>query len=80
MSKKFEMTGSPKPFFKQKSVFVEKMNELGWEQCKMTKKNNQCDVLVCDSPESGTSKLILASTLGVEIMTYEDIVELFDLD
>ena len=81
MSKKFEMTGSPKNAgFSTKSVFVEKLSEFGWEQAKMTKKNNVCDILVTDDMSSTTRKVLLANELGVTIMTYTDIVEMFDLE
>jgi hypothetical protein len=78
--KKFEMTGSPKPYFAKKEEFVNKMSEFGWEPCKMTKKNNLCQVLISDSVDKTSNKTILANELGIEIMSYEDIVELFDLE
>lgn len=77
--KKFEMTGSPKPYFTKKEEFVNRMLEFGWEPCKMTKKNNQCQVLISDSVTKTSNKTILADELGIEIMSYEDIVDLFDL-
>lgn len=80
MGKKFEMTGSPKPFFKTKDVFEEAMKDFGWERCKIKKTNNQCQILVTDTLEKETNKIILAKEQGVEIMTYEDIVEAFDLE
>jgi hypothetical protein len=78
--KKFEMTGSPKPFFKTKAVFTEKMQEFGWSPAKMTKKNNICDVLVCENSSLETNKMLLARELGIEVMTYEDIVDAFDIE
>ena len=78
--KKFEMTGSPKTAgFSTKSIFAEKMSDFGWEQCKMTKRNNTCDILVTDDISKSSNKMELAKELGVEIMSYEEIVELFEL-
>lgn len=80
MAKKFEMTGSPKPHFAKKEEFIETMTKFGWIQCKMTKKNNQCEILVSDDLSKSSNKMTLANELGVEIMSYADIVELFDLE
>lgn len=77
--KKFEMTGSPKPFFKTKEDFVQALKDFGWEHSKMTKKNNVCQVLFCEDKNSGSAKLNLAAVLGVEVITYEEIVDMFDL-
>jgi len=77
--KKFEMTGSPKPYFEKKEEFVKKMAEFGWEPCKMKKRDNQCDVLISDDCDKISNKTVLANELGIEIMSYEDIVDLFDL-
>lgn len=80
MSKKFEMTGSPKnAMFSTKAVIVELMSDFGWEQAKMTKKNNQVDFLICDDMDAQTSKMQLAKELNVEIMTYSDLAAMFDL-
>lgn len=78
--KKFEMTGSPRPFFSKKDVFVEKMAEFGWEQCKMTKRNNQCQILITDDVTKSSNKMTLANDLDVVIMSYEDVVDAFDLE
>lgn len=80
MSKMIEFTGSPKPYFATKELFLNALSPYGYEHGKMTKRDNKCHVLCCDSPDSGTSKLKLASELGVEIVTYADLVELFDLE
>ncbi len=45
----------------------------------MTKKENKVDILVTDSLSSKSNKMSLAEELGVEIMTYIDLVEMFDL-
>ena len=78
-TKYFEMTGSPKPQFSKKEEFVIAMSAFNWIQSKMTKKNNKCNVLVCSDLSSDSNKMQLAKELGVEIMTYEEIVELFEL-
>ena len=78
--KKFEMTGSPKNSgIAKKEDFVNLISKFGWEPCKMTKKNNQCQVLISDDCEKISNKTILANLLGIQIMSYEEIVELFDL-
>lgn len=79
--KKLCMTGSPKIFgFSTKSVFVSKLNEYGFEDGgKITKKNNQIDILVTDDLSSETSKMILAHELGLEIMTYGELAEAFGI-
>jgi hypothetical protein len=78
--KKFEMTGSPKPFFEKKEVFVQKMSEFGWSPCKMKKRDNECEVLISDSLTKTSNKTILANELGIQIMSYEEIVDLFGLE
>jgi len=80
MAKIIEMTGSPKESgFKTKGTFLAALSDFGYEQGKMTKKNNIVDILVTDDMSSETNKMTLAKELGVEIMTYTDIVEAFDL-
>ena len=75
------MTGSPKSAnFKTKKSFLTELAEFGFSEGKMTKKNNVVDILVTDTPTSTTNKMKLAAELGVEIMTYEDLVEVFDLE
>jgi len=76
-----EMTGSPKSAgFKTKATFLEALAPFGYTHGKMTKKNNTVDILVTNEPDSTTNKMTLAKKIGVEIMTYEELVELFDLD
>lgn len=79
MTKVIEMTGSPKPYFSTKSKFLEALEPYGYTQDKMKKKDNKVNILVTNSPESTTNKMQLAKDLGVEIMTYEEMVEAFDL-
>ena len=74
------MTGSPKPFFKTKKEFLEQLSEFGYVEGKMKKKNNEVDILVTNEPDSTTNKMTLAADLGVEIMTYEELADAFDLD
>ena len=80
MAKVIAMTGSPKPFFKTKKDFIEQLSEFGFIEGKMKKKNNEVDILVTNEPNSTTNKMKLADELGVEIMTYEEIAEAFDLE
>jgi hypothetical protein len=80
--KKIEMTGSPKPFFKTKSSFLTKLSEFGFEQDKMksSEEKNEVMMLVTNDLDSDTSKMQLAKKLGIEIKTYEELVELFELE
>ena len=81
MAKIIEMTGSPKGSgFKTKSTFLAALEEYGYSQAKMRKKGNTVDILVTDNMSSMTNKMELATELGVEIMTYTDLVEAFDLE
>ena len=81
MTKIISMTGSPKESgFKTKKTFLAALSDFGYEEGKMKKKDNQVDILVTDDMSSTTSKVILAQTLGVEIMTYVELVEAFDLE
>jgi len=75
------MTGSPKSFgFSTKGIFISKLSEFGFEDGgKITKKNNKIDVLITDDLSSTTSKMILAKELNLEIMTYGDLSESFDI-
>lgn len=78
--KTIEMTGSPKSAgFKTKDEFLEKLKPFGYQHGKMKKKDNKVDILVTNDPFSKTNKMELAKELGVEIMTYEEIVELYEL-
>jgi len=80
MAKSMEMTGSPKSAgFSTKEVFISALAEFGFEHGKMTKKNNQCNILCTNDLDSQTSKMSLAKELGVEIMTYEQLRDEFDL-
>ena len=75
-----ECTGSPREFgFKTKTTFLEKLSSFGYTQGKMTKKDNKVNILVCDDIDSDTSKMKLAKQLGVEIMTYGEVADMFDL-
>jgi len=78
--KTYEMTGSPKPYFTKKEDFTKAITDFGWEHSKMTKKDNKCQVLITDDITKSSSKMLLAKELGVEIMSYEEITELFGLN
>lgn len=81
MAKVIEMTGSPKGAgFSTKGVFLGELESYGYSQAKMTKKNNKVDILVTDDLSSETNKMTLAKELGIEIMTYAELAEAFDLD
>lgn len=85
--KYIEMTGSPKKstnengaFYSKKAQFMSDLEDFGFEQAKMKKTNNTVDILVTDSLDSSSKKMELANELGVEIMTYGDIMDMFDLE
>jgi len=81
MAKVIEMTGSPKSAgFKTKATFLAALEDFGYEQAKMRKRGNTVDILVTDDMSSETNKMALARELGVEIMTYNDLVDAFDLE
>ena len=81
MAKVIEMTGSPKSAgFKTKATFLEALEDYGYTKDKMRKKGNTVDILVTDDMSSETNKMATARSLDVEIMTYTDIVEAFDLE
>jgi len=79
MAKIIELTGSPKPYFSTKAKFLEALAPFGYEHGKMKKKDNCCQILCTDDISSQTAKMKLAKTLGVEIMTYADLTEAFDI-
>jgi len=74
-----ECTGSPKPFFKTKQEFLDLLTPFNFEHGKMTKRNNNVSILITNDLGSSTNKMRLARELGVEIMTYEDLSELFEI-
>lgn len=81
MAKVIEMTGSPKSSgFKTKATFLAALADYGYTKGKMRKKDNKVDILVTDDMSSETNKMKTAKELGVEIMTYTDLVEAFDLE
>ena len=75
------MTGSPKSAnFSTKAAFLTQLRVFGFEQAKMRKKDNKVDILCTDDPHSSTLKMQLAVELNVEIMTYEEMAENFELE
>jgi len=77
------MTGSPKSAgFKTKGTFFTQLEEFGYsEEKKIKAKNsNGVDILITNTPDSTTNKMQDARKNGVEIMTYEDFVDAFDLE
>jgi hypothetical protein len=85
MAKVILMTGKTiSAGFKTKKSFLAALSEAtdgGFTEGKrMTKKNNTIDILVTNDPNSTTNKMVLAEELGVDIMTYEDMVETFELE
>ena len=78
--KYIEMTGSPRDAgFKTKAIFMEQMHEHGFMQSKMRKKDNQVIFLVTGDKSSTSRKMQLAEELDVEIVTYEEMANDFNL-
>jgi DNA ligase (NAD+) len=70
----FEMTGSPKEFgFKTKEEFLKTVNSAGWIQSGLDK---TCKYLVTDDISSPSSKMAKAKKLGIEIITYSQVINL----
>jgi DNA ligase (NAD+) len=70
----FEMTGSPKEFgFKTKEDFLKAVNSAGWVQKGLDKTTKY---LVTDDLNSSSSKMAKAKKLGVEIITYSQVMNL----
>ena len=66
------MTGSPKPYgFKTKEDFVKLIEDKGYSHGPL---NDKCKILITDDVYSNSSKMSKAKKLGVEIMTYEQIL------
>jgi hypothetical protein len=81
MEKFIEMTGSPKSAgFSTKEAFLSALSNYGYVHSKITKKNNKVSILVTDDIDSNTTKMQTAKELGIEIMTYLEIKEQFNLD
>ena len=71
---KYELTGSPKEFgFKKKSEFTDLAKSKGAIHSKLDK---DCNYLVTDSLSSSSSKMSKANKLGVEIITYDQFINL----
>lgn len=72
----FEMTGSPKSFgFNTKNDFISAVEPFGLVQGKL---NKDCDYLVTDDTESKTSKMAKAEKLGVQVVTYIELFNMFN--
>jgi DNA ligase (NAD+) len=70
---KYEMTGSPKSFgFKTKEEFQNLIKANGYLHTGLDKSTN---VLITDDINSSSSKMAKAKKLGVEIKTYDQILE-----
>jgi len=74
--KVFEMTGSPKSFgFNTKGDFIKAVEPFGLVQGKL---NKDCSYLVTDDTSSKTSKMAKANKLGVQIVTYIELFNMFN--
>lgn len=72
-----EMTGSPKSFgFNTKNDFIKLISPYGFIQGKL---NKDCSFLVTDDLSSATSKMTKAEKLGVQVVTYSQLIEMFNI-
>jgi hypothetical protein len=79
MAKVIEMTGSPKPYFKTKAEFLKALEPYGFVKDTMKKRSNQVKILVTNNLYSETNKMKTARELGVAIMTYQKLAEMFEV-
>jgi len=71
---KFEMTGSPKPFgFKTKDEFTKLIGSHGWVH---TGLDRETKYLITDDITSTSSKMSKANKLGIEVITYSDVLNM----
>lgn len=76
-TKIIEMTGSPKNFgFNTKNDFMELISPYGFIQGKL---NKDCNFLVTDDLSSVTSKMTKAEKLGVQVVTYSQLIDMFNI-
>lgn len=66
---KYEMTGSPKPYWTTKAEFVEDMKNWGYQH---TTLNKNTDMLIAADEELGTLKCQKAEKYGIPIYTYKE--------
>lgn len=63
----YEMSGSPKPYFKTKAEFVAEMSKYGYVHTTLNKKTN---MLIVPDEELGTLKCQKAERYGIPVYTY----------
>lgn len=69
---RFELTGSPKPYgFSKKEDFINLIKKHGYSHTGLDKSTS---ILITDDLNSSSSKMAKAKKLGVEIKTYEEIL------
>jgi len=80
-NKILEMTGSPKgqTRYNTKEELLSELEKFGFTHGHMSKRNNCVELLLTNDKNSQTAKMELADDLGVEIMTYSDICDLYNL-
>lgn len=70
---RYELTGSPKAYgFKTKDEFKKVLQSHGWVHTGLDKETH---VLIADDLSSSSSKMSKAAKLGIEIKTYEEILQ-----
>ena len=71
---KFEMSGSPKEYgFSKKEDFVKLLKDNNYVHTGLDKSTS---ILITDDLSSSSSKMAKAKKLGVEIMTYDQVLDL----
>jgi NAD-dependent DNA ligase len=68
-----EMTGSPKPRWATKELFLEEANKH--VEVKAGKLTKATDFLICSDYADTSSKMKKAEELGVKIITYSDFIK-----
>jgi DNA ligase (NAD+) len=70
---KYEMTGSPKDYgFAKKDEFVKLLKEHNYAHTKLDSNTN---ILITDDINSSSSKMAKAKKLGIQILTYDQVLE-----
>jgi hypothetical protein len=72
------LTGSPKTAgFSTKAAFMSEFSKFGFEEGSTL--NATTEMLITNDLSSTTSKMQKATKLGIEVMTYEQLKEVYDL-
>ena len=72
---KFEMTGSPKPFYDKKELFVDylRKNYPNYQHSKISRDSGSDFILFTDDKNGNSSKMQNARKKGIKIMGYDEV-------